>query len=42
MPLNNIPNDLNQYLVFIWVFVLSIWGGTVFGSAISAQLNWGF
>lgn len=29
MPLNNIPNDLSQYIAIIWVFILSIWGGTV-------------
>lgn len=29
MPLNNTPNDWGQYIAFLWVFILSIWGGTV-------------
>lgn len=30
MPTNNIPpSDWAQYLAFLWVFILSVWGGTV-------------
>lgn len=29
MSLNNVPNDWSQYFALGWVFVLSIWGGTV-------------
>ena len=30
MPLNNVPNDWNQYIALLWVMILSIWGGTVY------------
>ncbi|MGB3988521.1 MAG: phage holin family protein [Minisyncoccales bacterium] len=30
MPTNNIPpNDFPQYIAILWVFILSVWGGTV-------------
>lgn len=29
MPINNVPNGWEQYFAATWVFILSIWGGTV-------------
>ena len=26
---NNFPPEWNQYLAVLWVFILSVWGGTV-------------